>query len=111
VQHEAPGIAVVSMRGEHDLSTEPALSAALAEASAHSHVLVDLSECKFVDSTVIAALLRVARSVTGRGERFALYIPAAQRQVTRIAQMTHLGELVPIHVTREAALASIRGEA
>jgi anti-sigma B factor antagonist len=108
VHHHAPGIAIVTMHGEHDLSTEPALSRALEDAAAHSNVLVDLSECEFIDSTVIAALLRVARSVTERGERFALLIPAAQRQIDRIAQMTHLGELLPIHPTREAALASLQ---
>jgi anti-anti-sigma factor len=107
VHHHAPGIAVVTVHGEHDLSTEPALTRALEEAAAHSNVLVDLSECEFIDSTVIAALLRVARTVTDRGERFALLIPAAQRQITRIAEMTHLGELLPIHPAREAALASL----
>jgi len=72
-------------------------------------VLVDMSECDFIDSTVIAALLRVARTVTERGEHFVLYIPTAQRQITRIAEMTHLGELLPIHTTRPAALASLQG--
>jgi anti-anti-sigma factor len=109
VHHEAPGLAVVRMHGEHDLGTEPALMRALAEAAANSNVLVDMSECDFIDSTVIAALLRVARTVTERGERFALYIPAAQRQITRIADMTHLAELLPIHTSRAAALASLRG--
>jgi anti-anti-sigma factor len=108
VQHEAPGVAFVTLRGEHDLSTEPALSQALAEATAHSNVVVDLSDCEFVDSTVIAALLRAARGVAERGERFALLIPAAQRQITRIAEMTQLGELLAIHATREEALASVQ---
>jgi anti-anti-sigma factor len=108
VSHEAPGVAVVSLLGEHDLSTEPALTRALETAALHSNVLVDLSECEFIDSTVIAALLRFARVVTERGERFALLIPAAQRQITRIAEMTHLGDVLAIHPTREAALASLR---
>jgi anti-anti-sigma factor len=109
VRHEAPGLAVVQLHGEHDLGTEPALMQALGEAAAHSNVLVDLSECDFIDSTVIAALLRVARTVMERGERFVLYIPAAQRQITRIAEMTHLGELLPLHTSRTAALASLEG--
>jgi anti-sigma B factor antagonist len=111
VHHEAPGLAVVTLRGEHDLSTEGALTQALEEAAAHSNVLVDLSDCDFVDSTVIAALLRVARMVTERGERLALCIPDAQRQITRIAEMTQLGELLPIHTSRAAALASLQGGA
>jgi anti-anti-sigma factor len=109
VLHAAPGVAVVQLRGEHDLATEQALMQALDEAAAHSNVLVDMSECDFIDSTVIAALLRVARTVSERGERFALYIPAAQRQITRIAEMTHLAELLPIHASRSVALASLQG--
>lgn len=109
MRHEAPGVAVVQLHGEHDLATEPALIQALDEAAANSNVLVDMSECDFIDSTVIAALLRIARTVTERGERFALYIPAAQRQITRIAEMTHLAELLPIHTSRPAALASLQG--
>jgi anti-sigma B factor antagonist len=107
VHHAAPGFAVVTMAGEHDLSTEPAFTQALEQAAAGSNVLVDLSECEFIDSTVIAALLRTARADTERGERFALLIPAAQRQITRIAEMTHLAELLPIYVTRDAAFADI----
>jgi anti-anti-sigma factor len=111
VLHEAPGLAVVQLHGEHDLGTEPALMQALGDAAAHSNVLVDMSACDFIDSTVIAALLRVAHTVTERGERFALYVPATQRQITRIAQMTHLAELLPIHTSRSAALASFQGGA
>jgi anti-anti-sigma factor len=111
VHHEASGVAVVTLRGEHDLSTEATLTNALDKAAAHSNVLVDLSDCAFIDSTVIAALLRAARIVTERGERFALLIPAAQRQITRVAEMTHLGELVSIHGSRAAALASLQGSA
>jgi anti-anti-sigma factor len=111
VHHEAQGFAVVTLHGEHDLSTERALVRALDEAAAHSNVLVDLSDCDFMDSTVIAALLRVARTVTERGEQVALLIPAAQRQVTRVAEMTHLGELLTIHTSRASALASLQGGA
>ena len=39
VEHHAPGLAVVSMRGEHDLSTSPELRRALEQAAAHSTVL------------------------------------------------------------------------
>ena len=43
VEHHAPGLAIVVMRGEHDISTRPAVAAALARASRHSDVIVDLS--------------------------------------------------------------------
>ena len=107
VHHTTSGTAVVTMYGEHDLSTEPALTRALDEGAAHSDVVVDLSECDFIDSTIIAALLRAAHAVAQGGEQFSLVIPAARRQIARIAEMTRLGDLVPIHPTREAAIASV----
>jgi anti-anti-sigma factor len=103
----APRIALVVMRGEHDLSTTTALRAALEEGAAHSSVLVDLSECSFVDSTIIATILCAARHFQARGERFGVVIPAAQSQVQRVAEMIHLGELVPIYTSREDARAEL----
>ncbi len=105
--HHVPGLAVVDVRGEHDLSTVPALSAVLEQAAAHSHVIVDLSECTFIDSTVIAALLATAHAVKARDERFVLVIPSEQRRIARVAEMTGLPALVDVRTTREAALASV----
>ena len=106
--HHAPGLAVVTMRGEHDLSTAPELMQALEQAAARSDVVVDLSACSFIDATVIGALVKTARGVLARGDQFVLVIPPEQRQVARVAQMTHLAEMFPIHPARGAALTSIR---
>jgi len=108
IEHYAPGLAVVSMRGEHDLSTAPELTQALEQAAVHSNVVVDLSACSFIDSTVIHALVKFARRVHGRGEQLVLVIPSESSQVARVARMTHLAESLPIHPTRGAALASIQ---
>jgi anti-anti-sigma factor len=108
--HHAPGLAVVSLRGEHDLTTAPALTQALELAAAHSNVVVDFSTCSFIDSTVISALVKTACGVQAHGEQLALVIPPEQRQVARVAQMTHLAEIFPIYPTRGAALSSIQSE-
>ena len=107
VGHHAPGLAVVSMRGEHDLSTSPELMRALEQAAAHSTVLVDLCECSFIDSSVIQVLIRTARALHAGGEQLVLVIPPEQRHVARVAHMTHLAEIFPIHTSRHAALVSI----
>ena len=111
VEHHAPGLAVVSMRGEHDLSTSPELRRALEQAATHSTVLVDLRECSFIDSSVIQALVSTARALHAGGEQLVLVIPPEQKHVARVAQMTHLGEICPIHSSRHAALLSIQPEA
>jgi anti-anti-sigma factor len=106
--HYAPGLAFVRFHGEHDLSTEAALGSALDHAVAHSNVLVDLSDCTFMDSTVIAWLIRAARTVQGRGELLVLALPPDQRAVARVAGMAHLSEIMPIYNSHDEALASLQ---
>jgi anti-anti-sigma factor len=111
IAHQAPGLAVVSMQGEHDLSTAPELTQTLEQAAAHSNVVVDLSACSFMDSTVINTLVKTARRVRSDGEQLVLVIPPDQTPVARLAQLTRLGEILPIHPTRDAAVTSIESEA
>jgi anti-sigma B factor antagonist len=105
--HHAPGLAFVEMRGEHDLSTASALTRALEDAAAHSNVLVDLSECTFIDSTVLKTLIRTAINVQARDEQLVAVIPPELAQLSRIATLTHLAEIIPLHATRAAAIASL----
>ena len=107
VTHETPRLAVVTLAGEHDISTGEPLEQALAQAAARSNVLVDLSLCTFIDSTVITILIRTAETVRAGGEQLVLVIPPAQRAVARVAEMTGLGQLVPLYESRDAALAAL----
>ena len=109
IAHHAPGLTIVALLGEHDISTEPRLSRALNEAAKRSDVLVDLSECRFIDSSVIRVLASAARAAAARGERLELAIPATQAPIRRISELARLDELLTIHDTREAALASLEG--
>jgi len=107
VAHAAAGLAVVTLEGEHDLSTREVLAGALQRAAAHSNVVVDLSLCTFMDSTVINVLISTANTVAAGGERLALVIPPEQRRVARVAEMTGLDKLLAVYETREAALAAL----
>ena len=108
VDYPEPGIAFVKLRGEHDLATKEPLTAALGAAAAHPHVLVDLSECTFMDSSVVAALIGTHRELGERGGRLGLVIPPTARAIQRVAAVTGLAEVFPIHETPTAALASLR---
>jgi anti-anti-sigma factor len=107
VERHAPGVMLVALRGEHDLNTRPQLGEALARAGEEASVLVDLSECEFIDSTVIGALVVTFQTVTGNGRRFELVIPADASAVQRVARVSGLATFLTIHETREAGLASI----
>ena len=103
-----PGTAIVKLRGELDLSTKTRLSRALAVASAQATVLVDLSECTFADTTVVAALVAASADVRKRGGRLELVIPPTARAARRLAELACLADIVPIHESRSAACASLQ---
>jgi anti-sigma B factor antagonist len=103
-----PCIALIKLRGEHDLNSKHALTKALASASAQLNILVDLSECTFIDSTVIAAFFRARESLRRRGGRLELLIPQSATNIRRLAQITVLDKILPIHETRRAAITSFQ---
>jgi anti-sigma B factor antagonist len=105
--HHAPGLAVVRMRGEHDISTVPELTQALERAAAHSDVLVDLSECDFIDSSVIGLLIGTSKNLQERDEQLVVVIPAESTNVARVADMVRLSELMPVKTSHDDALASL----
>jgi anti-anti-sigma factor len=107
VEHHAPGLAIVVMRGEHDISTRPAVAAALARASRHSDVIVDLSECSLIDSTVIGLLITSAKALQARGEQLVLAVPPEPTLAARVVAMTRLAEVFPVYASRADAIAGL----
>ena len=107
LERHAPGVAIVTLRGEHDLSTRAEINATLARVGGESDVLVDLSECTFIDSSVIGALVAAFQAFAERGRRLELAIPPDAVTIQRVAQVAGLATFLAIHETREAGLASI----
>jgi anti-sigma B factor antagonist len=107
VGHHARAVAVVTMSGEHDLSTQPELARAFQLAAAHSNVVIDLSECSFIDSTVIQEFVKTSEIVRASGEKVVLVIPREQSQVARIARLTGLAQIFEVHESTDAAFAKL----
>jgi anti-sigma B factor antagonist len=107
------GIRVIAVRGELDLSTAPELEGPLDEAitAGDTSVLVDLSECEFIDSTGIALIVRawqrLDRSADNGGEG-RVVICSHNDQVRRVLEITGLELSIPIHSSRDEALAALR---
>jgi anti-anti-sigma factor len=108
VGHYARGIAVVTLRGEHDLSTQSVIAYALELAAAHSNVVVDLTNCSFIDSTTIQELIKTSTSVHAKGEQLILVMPRDQPDISRIAEIVGLAQIFELHETKQAALASLK---
>jgi anti-anti-sigma factor len=103
-------VRIVHLRGEHDLSTKTELAVALAAASQRPRVLVDLSDCTFIDSTVIALLFAAHRQQVMRNQIFALILPRGANTVERILTLSQVALIIAVHETRGAALANIQVE-
>lgn len=107
------GIRVIAVRGELDLSTAPELEGPLDEAitAGDTSVLVDLSECEFIDSTGIALIVRAWQrldSSADNGGEGRVVICSRNDQVRRVLEITGLELSIPIHGSRDEALAALR---
>jgi anti-anti-sigma factor len=85
----------VRLCGEHDLATSREVVDALAPLD--GNVLVDLSACEFIDSTIIAALLNDAQGRAREGKRLELLVPPENRTVLRTLEVSGVIDLVPVH--------------
>jgi anti-anti-sigma factor len=107
------GVRVIAIRGELDLSTASDLEGPLEDviASGDAAVLVDLSGCEFIDSTGIALIVRawqrLDRAADGEGSG-RVVICSDNDQVRRVLEITGIELSIPIHRTRDEALAALR---
>ena len=109
--HPRPGIAVVEVLGEHDLSTtEDAHDLFTRLVSENDLVIIDLTETQFIDSSFLSALLRARANAEQQGHAVLLEIER-DSNVGRLLAMTRtLGAFDHVS-TRDEALAWVPGEA
>ena len=100
----------VSVAGELDLYSVPELEEELATLPPEvSHVLVDLTEVTFLDSTALGALLRVARRLDGDGGL--LVLAADQPSILRTFETSGLDRRFVIHRHAHEAAQQLLGSA
>ena len=99
----------ISVRGELDLSTAPALEGPLEQTleSNEGSVLIDLSQCEFIDSTGIALIVRAWQRLDGGEDGYTLVICSQNDQVRRVLEITGLELSIAVHTTRDEALAAL----
>jgi anti-anti-sigma factor len=87
--------AVVSLHGEHDMATAPEIVKAIS--SIAGNVLVDLSTCDFVDSSMVSALLTGSQDLEREGHRLELLVPGDNAVVLHTLDLIGLREVIVIH--------------
>lgn len=108
------GIRAFTVRGELDMSTAPELEAGLGEIASggSTQVVIDLTECDFIDSTGIALIVRSWQRLDRGGEtgnEGQLVLCCVNTQVRRLLRITGVEASISVHEQRDAALAELRG--
>lgn len=103
------GIAVLTVRGEVDLATVPALEAAIDDALAAqpAALVVDLSAVEFLASAGLQTLVTTQERVRASAH-FAVVAEGAA--TSRPIQLTGLDEIFELYPTRAEALSAVKAE-
>jgi anti-sigma B factor antagonist len=106
------GYCVVRIVGELDMAHEEELRHELNRAieSDQAGVLVDLSECEFIDSSGVRSLLlgrEAQASGDGRNDKFA--IVTGNEHVLRILSVMGVDKTIPVRPTVEDAITALGG--
>jgi anti-anti-sigma factor len=99
-----PGVAIVTLRGEHDMAEQELLEKTLrTQTRAGELLIVDLSEADFIDSSVINLLFAADRSAQERGRRVVLQF-GTSASVSRVLEVSGLTQELPCASTRDEAI-------
>jgi anti-sigma B factor antagonist len=104
------GLAVLTISGEHDLSTAPNLrrriDGLLDEGVA---TVVDLSPATFIDSSILGVILDGRRRAAETNIGFAVARSNGSDAVDRVLEVTGLRAELPVHARREEAVVAASG--
>ncbi len=104
------GLTVLTISGEHDLSTAPTLrrriDSLLDEGTA---TVIDLSPATFIDSSILGVILDGRRRAGEAGIGLAVVHDDGAEAVDRVLEVTGLRTELPVHTRREEAFAEASG--
>jgi anti-sigma B factor antagonist len=111
IERTDSGVAVLTISGEHDLSTAPILrrrlEGLLDEGTA---VVVDLSPTTFVDSSILGVILDGRRRAATAGIGFAIVHANGADAVDRVLEVTGLRAELPVHASRGEAFSEVSSD-
>ena len=103
VTHPRPGVAVVTLQGEHDISCRDQYRAMFGELlDEHELVVVDVSEARFIDSSFIHTLFISSREAREVGKSFRLQTGTAP-VVQRVLELSGALDAIEVAHSREEA--------
>lgn len=107
------GFRLLGIRGELDLDSAPTLEKEIESIDPEqvSGLVIDLSDCGFIDSTGVALLVRAWKRfdlVAAAGGRGRVVLCCPSTQVRRVLEITGLESSISVHGSRDDALAELR---
>jgi anti-sigma B factor antagonist len=104
------GLAVLTISGEHDLSTAPNLRRRLdILLDERTATVVDLSPATFIDSSILGVILDGRRRAADVGVGYAVVHANGADAVDRVLEVTGLRAELPVHARREEAFTEALG--
>jgi anti-sigma B factor antagonist len=111
IERTDSGVSLLTISGEHDLSTAPILrrrlEGLLDEGTA---VVVDLSPATFVDSSILGVILDGRRRAATAGIGFAIVHANGTDAVDRVLEVTGLRAELPVHASRGEAFSEVSSD-
>ena len=106
-------IRAIVVRGELDMNTAPELETELEQAVAEpaGSVILDLTDCEFIDSTGIALIVSAWQKLEKGDDDGGLVLCCGNHQVRRLLKLTGVESSISMHEERDAALAELRARA
>ncbi len=106
-ERPSEGVFVIALSGEVDLYTAPEFKQQVINAvdEGARHVVVDLSETTFIDSTTLGVLIGGVRRL--REHDGDLSLVCSDRNISKIFEITGLDRVFSIATSREDALARL----
>ena len=99
---------MLTISGEHDLSTAPILRRRLeALLDQGAPTVVDLSPATFIDSSILGAILDARRRASEADTGFAVFQANGTDAVKRVLEVTGLRAELPVHADREEAFSEV----
>lgn len=98
---------VLAIAGEVDLGTAPDLREKLFElvADGHRHIVVDLSDTEFMDSTGLGALVAGLKRLRAHNGDMRLVCTTAR--IRKVFEITHVDRVIPMFESVDAASADL----
>jgi anti-sigma B factor antagonist len=96
------GAIVVRVEGELDLATSEQLEDALGASDPAGHVVIDLSECTFVDSSAVRLFVEAARAAQEADGKVSLV--TRDPGILRVLEIAAVDTMLPVHDSVDDAL-------